>query len=145
MKKIIFLFLSIGLVAACKNNPKDDLKERYKERLQEVIDVHDEVMPKMSKISSSISTLEDQLQTAENPEKVEKAIADLKYGYDYMMQWMRDFSNEFPDALDPEDYTEEEYKERFKMLEKQKEEVLKMQEAVNSSLKQANKLIEKNQ
>lgn len=143
MKKAVFLFLIIGFVFAC-SNPKEEAKITYKEKMQEVIDVHDEVMPKMSKISSSISSLEKQLETSENPEEIEKAIADLKYGYDFMMEWMRDFSTKFPNALKPKEYSEKEYKEQIALLKEEKTEVLKMKKAVNSSLEQADKLINKN-
>jgi hypothetical protein len=103
--KTFFKFLSIAvvmLVFSCKQEQSEDSKT-FDKQMKETIQIHDDVMPKMSEINSMISKLESEkenLLKAEevNSEKVEMhedAIASLKDAHDLMMSWMKNFSDSF--------------------------------------------------
>ncbi|WP_445159258.1 hypothetical protein [Mesohalobacter salilacus] len=62
--------------------------------MTETIAIHDEVMPKMSKINQLLSQLETKMDST-NVEKFQPAMEDLKSGHDKMMTWMKSFGDEF--------------------------------------------------
>jgi hypothetical protein len=100
MKVISVIVLAI--IFSCQQNQSEDSKT-FDKQMKETIQIHDDVMPKMSEINSMISKLESEkenLLKAEevNSEKVEMhedAIASLKDAHGLMMSWMKNFSDSF--------------------------------------------------
>jgi chromosome segregation ATPase len=143
MKKIFFLlFTSLLLVNCTTPTPKE--KKEYDQKMEDVLAAHDEVMPKMGTLSSLIEKTEAKLDTTSVGKTYKNANQDLKGAHDFMMEWMRDFGDKFPNALKDTTYTQEEYKKRLPKLEAEVKEVNEMKDAVNNSIEQAQNLLETN-
>ncbi len=72
----------------------------------QVMDVHDEVMPKMDDIMKLKRELQDKIANSpdmvqERKEQLEKVIANLDSASNAMMSWMHEF-NPLPDSVDQE-------------------------------------------
>jgi hypothetical protein len=89
--KTILLIALIVLNISCKS---EENKTNEETRMERVISVHDEIMPKMGTIGKLISALE---QKADSPagEPYKFAQDDLEDAYTYMMDWMKDFGDRF--------------------------------------------------
>ncbi|RRO20272.1 hypothetical protein EIG84_04930 [Flavobacteriaceae bacterium 14752] len=93
--KITQLLLA-GLVfflISCSDSKPKEVTE-FNKKMTETIAIHDEVMPKMSKINQLLSQLETKMDST-NVEKFQPAMEDLKSGHDKMMTWMKSFGDEF--------------------------------------------------
>ena len=94
MKTKLFLLLSIvALLISCTDSKPEEAK-LFDQKMTETIDIHDEVMPKMSKINELLSQLETQMDST-NVDKIKPVKEDLKTGHDKMMAWMKSFGDEF--------------------------------------------------
>lgn len=132
MLRFIFLMMLAFAVVSCSKNSSDaehhdhgshDMANNPNEALyQQVMDVHDEVMPKMDDIYKLKRNLQEQIANA--PEmveaqrlKLEARIAALDSASKAMMDWMHDF-NPLPDSADREEAREylEEEMERIKQV-----------------------------
>ena len=92
-KNAAALLLMSGMLLAC-NNPKDsdDVYHVSREIYNQAIEIHDEVMPKMSQImqlQKSLKATKDNLEDEKVKIQVDSAINDLENAYDRMMTWMR--------------------------------------------------------
>lgn len=92
----------------------------------QVMDIHDEVMPKMEDIYTLKKKLQDQIQstptlTSEERQQLEKRIANLDSVGNMMMDWMHQFSP-LPDSLGQEEARE--------YLESEMEKIRKVREAM---------------
>ncbi len=98
MKKILFFFL-IGSLAfsACQSGEQqpseEELQTQQEQMWNEVMAVHDEVMPQMSEIKRLQNELkayigEDSSLDAEVQEKVGQAVQELSAAGEGMMSWM---------------------------------------------------------
>ena len=103
---VLVLFLSMQ---SCKNESKETKEET---RMERVMAVHDELMPKMSTIGKLISSLEPKIDSTEAGLKYKVAKDDLVASYDFMMDWMKGFGDRFDSeeimegkALSPEKET----------------------------------------
>lgn len=136
----ILIFLGMGLLS-CNN--KSDAQKKYEQNFEEVLRIHDEVMPKMGKLNALSVELKKQIDTSSNDfQKYEKARKDLEAAYDFMMDWMRDFSDDYvrnQPAL--EELSEEEIIRKNQGLEEEIEKANQMKEAVNSSIENARALL----
>ena len=117
MKKQITYLLTILIsmtIISCNGN-----KKKEKTLFDEVMTIHDEVMPKMEKLYAQEKASKEKIKTLEaenspsNPEKVQQLKAtyeELKHANDAMMQWMRAFKTEYPNMTHKEimTYLEEE-------------------------------------
>ncbi|HMQ01198.1 MAG TPA: hypothetical protein PKC24_15565 [Cyclobacteriaceae bacterium] len=114
MKKILMVS-SLLIAFSCgekkQSNPEKTLEETQAETrdqlYQDVMDVHDEVMPRMGEINRLKRELEeklsgllagDQSQNAALIEKISQKIKDLEAAGNGMMVWMRQF-DVLPDSL----------------------------------------------
>lgn len=100
---------------------------------QEVMKVHDEVMPKMDDIFRLKEDLKNKIASApdlaeEKKKEIENKIAELDSASENMMVWMRKF-NPLPDSLGAEKARE--------YLENEMEKVKKVREDVLSSIEKA--------
>lgn len=122
--KIAFIVL-LGMLVACGKKEQSAEKSLY----DQVMDIHDEVMPKMEDIQKLRKQLKDSL--ANNPDlamekktEIEDAIKDLEAARKSMMDWMHQFSP--PEQTDKEAFQ--------KYMEPQLVSVKKMREDVLTTL-----------
>ncbi|MEM9858166.1 MAG: hypothetical protein AAF843_12450 [Bacteroidota bacterium] len=150
--QLSLLFSAILLIASCggqnekqqETEAKADMPQEQ-QKLQalydEVIEIHDEVMPKMDDIMKAKGKLQEQLDTLResNPEDIkiaalENTIGKLNKADEAMMNWMRNFK--------PQD----DEKDSKKVLEYYKSERVKISEVKDemlSAIDEANELIKK--
>jgi hypothetical protein len=111
-----------------------DMEEGGNQALyDEVMKVHDEVMPKMNDIYKLKEQLKDQIANTpgmveEKKKEIEGTIAKLDSASEGMMVWMRNF-NPLPDSLG-EDQAKE-------YLENEMEKIKKVRESVKEALEEA--------
>jgi hypothetical protein len=129
--KPLFLVLFV-LIAGC--NSKKDNQALY----DEVMKVHDEVMPKMNDVYKLKEELKKEIADApkmveEKRKAIESAILQLDAASEGMMDWMRNF-NPLPDSLGEENAR--------KYLEDQKGKVNKVKEDMLEAIDKAKSLSE---
>lgn len=104
-KRVIFTLVTVFIftLSACKTEPKTPKKTQ----MQEVMDVHDAVMPKMGSIGrlvkelgikrDSLKMIKVQLEGSHETELVlmTQGIDSLQNAYKQMMDWMKDFGSQF--------------------------------------------------
>jgi len=123
--KLIVKLMVIVLIGTITN-----CGEKEKSLYDQVMDIHDEVMPKMNDIYKMKKSLKDSIaNTADMPEetklKFEQTILQLDSAGNSMMVWMREFSP--PDQKDEEAFK--------KYMETELVKVKKMREDVMKALK----------
>lgn len=123
--KLIVKLMVIVLIGTMTN-----CGEKEKSLYDQVMDIHDEVMPKMNDIYKMRKTLKDSIaNTADMPEetklKFEQTILQLDSAGNSMMVWMREFNP--PDQKDEEAFK--------KYMESELVKVKKMREDVMKALK----------
>ncbi|MFM1878651.1 MAG: hypothetical protein RLZZ241_1517 [Bacteroidota bacterium] len=96
MKKIIRTLIIASLIlgisiSSCKSG--SDKQEPSK--MEAVMAVHDEVMPKMSEIGKLVSQLKPLADSTENGLPYLKAMTDLQAAHASMMDWMKGFGDRF--------------------------------------------------
>jgi len=140
MKRIIPIFLTVLIFSASCGDKKNNLQE---ELLKKVMEVHDELMPKMGNImkyKKQLKTKVDELVEAgqeENEVKIaelQKAIENLENSHEGMMNWMHGFDRNF------ESEVQEEVMEYLKDQMTKIEDVAK---TTNTALKNAEELLAK--
>ncbi|MEP1035216.1 hypothetical protein [Ekhidna sp.] len=125
MKNFILLTGLIATLLACEPSKKAELQTLK----DEVIAIHDEVMPKMGELRKTRMTLEalaDSLMESDSTRATMfgSLASDISNANEGMRQWMRAFEPEF-------EGTEE---ERMKYFKEQKVAVQKVKEDMNGSL-----------
>ena len=107
--------------------------------MQQVIDIHDEVMERMPTLGKLIHKLKPLADTTEEGETYQKAIDDLKASNTTMINWMQGLGERFTadEMLKGKALSKE--KEEWLIEERKKIEALK--EQTNSSIQQAEKLL----
>ncbi len=138
MKNTVILFISVLIISliSCKQEKKEDEKLT---QMQEVMAVHDEVMPKMSTINSLIEKLNAKVDTTETGLKYSKAAEDLKSANKTMMDWMVGFGEKFDsdEIMKGKALTDE----KKKWLDEEEKKVYALKEQINSSIKNAETLL----
>lgn len=98
MKKVLFLLAMSLLVVSCGNKT-----EAIKKLSDEVLRVHDEVMPKMQDIvnlKKDLQAIADSTLDADVATSIHAEIEKLTTADENMMQWMRDYNGPAADATD---------------------------------------------
>ena len=137
--KILFLTLFIGLaILGCKQEPKKTEPEAPS-KMEEVMAVHDEVMPKMSTIGKLVAELKPMVDSTETGLKCEKAMTDLQIAHKSMMDWMHGFGTRFDsdEILNGKELSPQ--KQEWLLEEEVK--VNEMRDQVNSSIENAEDLL----
>ncbi len=137
-----FLYSTLALILlfiSCNQLSKEE--QEFDALMQKVIDVHDEVMPKMGEMSTLIKELESKIDTTASGKSHAKAQENLKDSYDFMMEWMGDFSEKFPHTK--EKMSSEKMTTQMKLLKEEEVEVNKLRDQINISIKEAKTLLEK--
>ncbi len=133
------LFLGLLITVSCKktghethhqnetdNNPNQALYDQ-------VMDVHDEVMPKSDQLYQLKKELKDKIANtpdlaADKKKELDQIIAELDSADHSMMDWMHKF-NPLPDSADHEKARE--------YLENEMEKIKKVRELINGSIQKA--------
>ena len=139
MKKLFYLLIfPVVISGACSDASK---KEATDALYDQVMAVHDEVMPKMGELMSlkkSLTTRADSLKalgTEEVNALVEQLVGtatQLENSHQGMMSWMREFNNNF-DGMAQE--------EVLKYLEEQKTKIAEVGKMTEESIQQAKELL----
>ncbi len=135
--RILVVVLAFLLFPSCRENKK----EEETSKMDEVMIIHDEVMPKMGHLSKLVGELKNKIDTTERGKQYEAAMKDLQASNKAMMDWMMGFGNRFDSdeilngkALSPQ-------KEEW--LNEEEEKVKALKEQINTSIAKAEKLLGK--
>ena len=142
-RNILYYVLITGFLFTTSCNQLSKEEQEFDVLMQKVIDVHDEVMPKMGTISSLIKELEPKIDTTDAGKSYATAQKDLKASYDHMMDWMSDFSTKFPYGEENKSNDTEKFMAKMKMLQEEETEVNELKKQINSSIQTAQKLLKK--
>lgn len=138
LKSTIVAMLIIFTVTSCKNENKTSTNE--KSQMQEVLAVHDEVMPKMGTIGNLITRIDERIKVTDSTEALLNASQDLKYSHRAMMEWMKTFGERFDsdEILKGKALSDE----KQKHLDEEEIKVKALRDKINSSIKNAQELLE---
>jgi len=137
MKKQLLVFACITLFFSCKEEAK---KEKKVTQMEQVMAIHDEVMPKMGKLGKLVGELKPMADSlgAQSPQGV--AMRELQEANEAMMDWMQGFGNRFNSeeilegkALSPE---------KQQWLNEEEEKVKLVKQKINSSIEKAELLLD---
>ena len=109
-------------------------------KMEEVMAIHDEVMPEMSTIGKLVAELKPKADSTEMGVKYSAAMTDLQDAYKSMMDWMKGFGDRFDSD---EILNGKELSDQKKIwLEEEEEKVKALREQIYSSIDQAEQLLE---
>ncbi|MEH6512211.1 hypothetical protein [Maribacter arcticus] len=139
MKKLFTLLTIVGLlsVTSCKESKKAEETSR----MEQVMDIHNEVMPKMGTLGKLVGQLKPMADSLGTESIEAKAMKDLQQANKSMMDWMQGFGNRF----DPEEIMngKELSEEKEQWLKEEEEKVKKVKEDINSSIQRAEEILKK--
>ena len=137
IKYTFFTALALVLFLSCKEEEK---KSETPSQMKEVMAIHDEVMPEMGTIGKLVSELKPKVDSTETGIEYEKAMKDLQTAHKSMMDWMKGFGDRFTsdEILNGAALTEQ--KQEWLNEEEENVKALKLQ--INSSIENAEKLLE---
>ncbi len=118
---LLLFFVSTILSCGSSSQGEEQTIESLK---SEVLDIHDEVMPKMGELRTASKSLMELSATSPDSLELRALASDIKAANDRMMDWMRNYEPEF-------EGTDEEY---FKYLEDQKIKIQKVKDDMLKSL-----------
>lgn len=133
----LLILVTLGFLVGCEPS----LEETNAELREEVIAIHDEVMPLMGKLKSYEKQAKDKIEELEQAESIDagkveefKALSyDLNQAYEGMFVWMRQYE------IEDGEKTQEEVED---YLKSQMESVSKVNEEIKSVLARAETLFE---
>ncbi|MFX0556339.1 hypothetical protein ACOCEA_06050 [Maribacter sp. CXY002] len=136
-KNLTLIILSfLAIFVSCK----EEKKEGGPSQMDQVMAIHDEVMPKMGQLSKLVGYLKPMADSLGAESKQAKAMKDLQDANKSMMEWMQGFGDKFDSeeilegkALSPE---------KQKMLNEEEAKVRAVKEKINASISQAEALID---
>uniref|UniRef100_UPI0040477FD4 hypothetical protein n=1 Tax=Roseivirga sp. TaxID=1964215 RepID=UPI0040477FD4 len=119
MKKTLAL-LTLFLVFACVK------KDNGEALVNEVLNIHDEVMPKMGEVMSLRKKVLDKVEGSTNPDELRDIALRLEDAQKGMMLWMNDWSKNSAPFVKGETTQEE----KMDYLNAEKERVTKVKESI---------------
>jgi len=135
---LIVLFTACLLsVSSCK----EEKKVEEPSRMENVMNVHDEVMPKMGTLGKLVGQLKPMADSL-GAESIEaKAMKDLQYANKAMMDWMQGFGNHFDaeEIMKGKELSEE----KKKLLKEEEDKINKVKADINSSIEKAQEILNK--
>ncbi len=141
MKKYTLILISVvfTLSISCKEEKKESPDSN---QMDQVMAIHDEVMPKMGKIGSLVSQLRKKIDTDQGGIAEKKVMEDLQDANKSMMDWMQGFNKRFDyeEISNGKALTEE----KKQWLDEEEEKVKIVAEKMNSSIAAAEALLSKN-
>ena len=136
MKKILFALLAIFCLNSCKTDKKDSEETA---QMKKVIAIHDEVMPKMGRLSNLAGELKARIDSTEQNGEYAEALNELQEAHESMMTWMKGFGERF--EADEIAMEKKLTPQKKVWLDEEEEKVMAMQEKVNSSIAKAEALL----
>ncbi|WP_419212884.1 hypothetical protein ACNR9Q_01835 [Maribacter sp. X9] len=139
MKNTLFIFFTVFVLSL--TSCKEDKKTEEPTRMEEVMAVHDEVMPKMPTLGKLVSQLKPMADSL-GPESIEaKAMKDLQEANKAMMDWMQGFGDRF----DPDEIMngKELSEEKKKWLKEEEEKINKVKADFKTSIEKAEEILNK--
>ena len=108
--------------------------------MEVVMEVHDEVMPKMGTLSKLVGELKTKVDTTATGQKYEAAMKDLQAANMSMMDWMKGFGDRFDsdEILEGKELTPQ----KQEWLNEEEAKVMALKEEINSSIENAEALLE---
>ena len=138
MRAFLLLSLSVITILSCNLNQNSGEEEYALKKLHaEVMDIHDEVMPKMSTINKLERRLKQKLEdpAAPNKESIQQLIYQLDEADDAMMNWMSAFKKP--------DYSNFEAAKSIYATEKEK--IIVVKDKMNSTISKAQMFLSDNE
>jgi hypothetical protein len=138
-KQLILLLILPMLLGSCKTKEKDENKAS---QMQEVMAIHDEVMPKMGTISKLVAELKPMADSTSTGAEYQKAMRDLQGAHTSMMDWMKGFGDRFDsdEILNGKELTAQ----KQLWLNEEEEKVKALREEINRSIANAENLLKAN-
>jgi len=129
---LTFVFFAFS---SCKEEKKDEGASQ----MEQVMAIHDEVMPKMGKIGKLVGQLKPMADSLGMDSPQGKAMRDLQDANKSMMDWMQGIGNRFDadEIMKGKELTEE----KQVWLDEEEEKVKVVKEKINSSIANAEKLL----
>jgi len=141
MKKYVLVITSFLLVLglSCKEDKKVE-KAQEMSQMNQVMAMHDEVMPKMSKINKLATDLRKRIDGDERGTVEKKAMEDLQAANESMMDWMQEFMGHF--TLDEINKGAPLSKEKQLLLDADEQKMIDVKNKMEISIKNAQALLE---
>ena len=140
MKNILILLVCsvFVLTTACKEEKKVD---EGPSQTEQVLAVHDEVMPKMKTIGNLVGELKSKVDSTAMGQQYEVAMKDLQNAHKSMMDWMQNFGTRFDqdDIRMKKELTEQ----KQLWLDEEELKVKALKEEINGSIERAEALLNK--
>lgn len=138
-KTTVILFVGIlGLTISCKEEKKEEAKPT---QMQMVMDIHDEVMPKMGALGKLVGELNSKVDTTAMGLKYDEAKKDLQESHKAMMDWMQGFGTRFDsdEIMNGKALSEE----KQGWLDEEETKVKALRDQINTSIENAEALLKK--
>ena len=143
MKKLLGILTVVVLITniSCKDEKKEAAKASN-EQMKKVMAIHDEVMPKMSLMGNMVGEISNMEDSTEIGLQYKSARKDLQDAHKAMMDWMQGFGSRFDsdEILNGKELTEQ----KQIWLDEEEEKVKALREQINSSIENADKILEPN-
>ena len=142
IKTILLSMLTIGtVVTSCKEEKKTESAVSVENnQMKEVMEIHDEVMPKMGKVGKLVGQLKPMVDTTAQGKAYAKAMQDLQAANESMMKWMRDFGDQFDsdEIMNGKELTEQ----KKLMLNVEEENIKVVKKQIETSITNAEALLQ---
>lgn len=136
MKRIVLILISALLVlASCKEK-----KPERPTQMENVMAIHDEVMPKMGQLGQLVGELKSKVDTTAQGQEYKIAMKNLQKAHESMMDWMQNFGERFDHDEILKGKALSDQKQLWLNEEEDKVRALKNQ--INYSIEQAQTLLE---
>lgn len=137
MKGRLILCLSLVLIISCKQGKK---ATEGPTQMEQVMAIHDEVMPKMGTLAKYTAELKAKVDTTAMGRKYEVAMKDLQNANTSMMDWMMGFGERFDsdEILNGKELTAQ----KLEWLNEEEEKVKALREEINTSIARAEELLQ---
>ena len=143
IKTSFSILMMLFFIVSCQEETPKEAKE-FDKKMDETIQIHDDVMPKMSEITSLIKQLEKNKDSLATSKNIDETKEKLQKGHDKMMTWMKDLSDSFTaqqinQGIQVKD--KDSLQKALKKLEALKAEADDMQKLINSSIEDAEQIL----
>lgn len=135
MRTVAFILFLI-IISSCKQEKK---VVEGPSQMEEVMAIHDEVMPKMGTLSKLVAELKEKVDTTDTGKEYEMAMKDLQEANKSMMDWMMGFGNRFDsdEILEGKELSSE----KQVWLNEEEEKVKEVAKKINTSIAKAEVLL----
>ena len=135
------ILLSLFFIISCKEAKKTE-EATSTSQMEDVMAIHNEVMPKMGDIGKLVAKLKSKIDTTDTGQEYKKAMKDLQEANNSMMNWMHDFGDSFDsdEILNGKELTDE----KQELLKIEQKKIKEVKEKINASIKHAEELLKDN-